>query len=129
MTTPRSRKNGPAAAPVDERRQRQQRVEQRHDEAEDRRPPPASPQPGRGDELQSAEADLAIRGPGDLLGTRQAGLPRFRVADLATHLAWIERARQDAREIVARFDAPDYKRLRARVEERAARLGDQLAGG
>ncbi len=76
-----------------------------------------------------AEADLQIRGPGDLLGTRQAGLPRFRVADLATHLAWIERARQDAREIVARFDAPEYGRLRARVEARAARLGDQLAGG
>jgi ATP-dependent DNA helicase RecG len=76
-----------------------------------------------------AEADLEIRGPGDLLGTRQAGLPRFRVADLATHLAWIERARQDAREIVARFEAPEYGRLRARVEERAARLGDQLAGG
>ncbi len=76
-----------------------------------------------------AEADLAIRGPGDLLGTRQAGLPRFRVADLATHLAWIERARQDAREIVARFDAPEYARLRDRVEARASRLGDQLAGG
>ncbi len=76
-----------------------------------------------------AEADLAIRGPGDLLGTRQAGLPRFRVADLATHLAWIERARQDARGIVARFDAPEYARLRQRVEARAARLGDQLAGG
>jgi ATP-dependent DNA helicase RecG len=76
-----------------------------------------------------AESDLAIRGPGDLLGTRQAGLPRFRVADLATHLAWIERARQDAREIVARFDAPEHARLRARVDARAARLGDQLAGG
>ena len=76
-----------------------------------------------------AEADLAIRGPGDLLGTRQAGLPRFRVADLATHLAWIERARQDARAIVARFDAPEFARLRQRVEARAARLGDQLAGG
>ena len=76
-----------------------------------------------------AEADLAIRGPGDLLGTRQAGLPRFRVADLATHLAWIERARQDAREIVAHFADPEYGRLRARVEQRAARLGDQLAGG
>ena len=44
------------------------------------------------------------------------------VADLATHLTWIERARQDAREIVARFDAPEFTRLRDRVEARAAPL-------
>jgi len=76
-----------------------------------------------------AEADLAIRGPGDLLGTRQAGLPRFRVANLATHLAWIERARQDAREILPRLAEPALARLHDRVEARAQRLGDHLAGG
>jgi ATP-dependent DNA helicase RecG len=48
-----------------------------------------------------AEADLALRGPGDLLGTRQAGLPPLRIADLAADRDWLERARDDARELVA----------------------------
>ena len=34
------------------------------------------------DGFHIAEADLALRGPGDFLGTRQAGLPDFRVANL-----------------------------------------------
>lgn len=31
-----------------------------------------------------AQRDLEIRGPGEVLGTRQTGLPQFRVADLLT---------------------------------------------
>ena len=76
-----------------------------------------------------AEADLAIRGPGDLLGIRQAGLPRFRVADLATHRTWLERARQDARELVPRLDEAELAPLRRRAESRLARVAAQLAGG
>src|SRR5881398_2050243 len=43
------------------------------------------------DGFHTAEADLALRGPGDFLGTRQAGLPDFRVANLLrdTALAWL----------------------------------------
>jgi ATP-dependent DNA helicase RecG len=78
-----------------------------------------------------AEADLAQRGPGDLLGTRQAGLPSLRLADLVTHRVWLERARGDARELLARAGDPDVaplmERLRQRVPSRhealAARLG------
>ncbi|MGH7385382.1 MAG: ATP-dependent DNA helicase RecG, partial [Candidatus Rokuibacteriota bacterium] len=35
-----------------------------------------------GDGFKIAEADLSLRGPGDFFGTRQSGLPEFRVADL-----------------------------------------------
>src|SRR5262249_60567938 len=35
------------------------------------------------DGFQIAERDLALRGPGDFFGTRQAGLPTFRLIDLA----------------------------------------------
>ena len=43
-----------------------------------------------------AEADLEIRGPGDFLGTRQAGLPDFRVASLLKDMRILETARSEA---------------------------------
>ena len=49
-----------------------------------------------------AEEDLRLRGAGELLGTRQSGLPGFRLADLAAHAGLIEAARDDARLIVER---------------------------
>jgi ATP-dependent DNA helicase RecG len=48
------------------------------------------------DGFRIAEADLEIRGPGDFLGTRQAGLPDFRVANLLKDLRLLEVARQEA---------------------------------
>jgi ATP-dependent DNA helicase RecG len=49
-----------------------------------------------------AEEDLRLRGPGELWGTRQSGLPRFRVADLARDGALLEEAREAARGVVGR---------------------------
>lgn len=49
------------------------------------------------DGFEIAEADLEIRGPGELLGTRQAGLPPFRVANLIRDREWLVKAREDAR--------------------------------
>ena len=43
-----------------------------------------------------AEQDLQIRGPGELLGTKQSGLPELRVGNLLHHGVWLERARQSA---------------------------------
>jgi ATP-dependent DNA helicase RecG len=48
-----------------------------------------------------AEADLEIRGGGDLLGTRQSGLPRFIFTDMLRHQALLEHARDDAAHILA----------------------------
>ena len=48
------------------------------------------------DGFQIAEADLEIRGPGDFLGTRQAGLPEFRVANLIKDINILEAARNEA---------------------------------
>ena len=48
------------------------------------------------DGFRIAEADLEIRGPGDFLGTRQAGLPDFRVANLLKDLQTLEIARQES---------------------------------
>ncbi len=49
-----------------------------------------------------AEEDLRLRGAGELLGTRQSGMPVFRLAELGAHADLLAAARDDARLIVAR---------------------------
>jgi ATP-dependent DNA helicase RecG len=49
-----------------------------------------------GDGFKLAEIDFALRGPGDMLGTRQHGLPPLRIADLHRDLNIVEEARADA---------------------------------
>jgi ATP-dependent DNA helicase RecG len=49
-----------------------------------------------------AEKDLELRGPGEFLGVRQHGLPRFSVADLGRDAKLLVAAREDAFELVAR---------------------------
>jgi ATP-dependent DNA helicase RecG len=56
------------------------------------------------DGFRIAEADLARRGPGELLGVRQAGLELLRVADPLRHADLLEAARADARELVGSLD-------------------------
>ncbi len=48
-----------------------------------------------------AEQDLKLRGAGDLLGARQSGLPRFRIADLTVHGELLAAARDDARLVLS----------------------------
>jgi ATP-dependent DNA helicase RecG len=55
------------------------------------------------DGFRIAEEDLAIRGPGELLGLRQAGLPGFRLARLPEDLDLLLQARDDARDLFARL--------------------------
>jgi ATP-dependent DNA helicase RecG len=52
------------------------------------------------DGFRIAEADLKLRGPGELLGQEQSGLPSFRFTDLTEDLPLVERARSLAREIL-----------------------------
>ncbi|MEQ8651944.1 MAG: ATP-dependent DNA helicase RecG [Kiloniellales bacterium] len=47
-----------------------------------------------------AEEDLRLRGAGEVLGTKQSGLPQFRMADLAVHGELMAASRDDARRIV-----------------------------
>ncbi len=63
-----------------------------------------------------AEADLGIRGPGHLVGTRQAGLTGLRLADLVRDRALLVDARGEARRIVAvdpLLELPEHRPLRA----------------
>ncbi len=54
------------------------------------------------DGFRIAEEDLRLRGAGELLGTRQSGMPEFRLADLAVHGELLVAARDDARLIIDR---------------------------
>jgi ATP-dependent DNA helicase RecG len=49
-----------------------------------------------------AEEDLRLRGGGEILGTRQSGMPGFRIANIETHASLMEIARDDAQMIVDR---------------------------
>jgi ATP-dependent DNA helicase RecG len=55
---------------------------------------------GTEDGFAIAEADLAMRGTGDLIGTAQSGIPRFRIADLERQAALMEVAQSDARALL-----------------------------
>ena len=53
------------------------------------------------DGFRIAEEDLAMRGAGDLIGTAQSGLPKFRVADMERQAGLMALAQSDARALLA----------------------------
>jgi ATP-dependent DNA helicase RecG len=65
------------------------------------------------DGFRIAEEDLAIRGAGDMIGTAQSGLPRFRIADLERQAALMEVAQSDARALLAMDPALESPRGKA----------------
>ena len=54
------------------------------------------------DGFRISEEDLQIRGAGDVIGTAQSGLPRFRIADLERQTSLMAVAQSDARALLAR---------------------------
>lgn len=63
-----------------------------------------------------AMEDLRLRGPGDILGTRQSGLPGFSIGSLAEDTKILEQARLDAKEVVLDPENPDYVPLLEHVQ-------------
>ena len=63
-----------------------------------------------------AEADLRLRGAGELWGTRQSGLPRLKLADLAQDERLLEETREAARAVLAAdpgLERPEHAALRS----------------
>jgi len=52
------------------------------------------------DGFRIAEVDLAIRGPGEFMGTKQSGLPDFRIADVIRDANILYEAKTDAFDVV-----------------------------
>ncbi|MDA3904085.1 MAG: ATP-dependent DNA helicase RecG [Desulfuromusa sp.] len=78
------------------------------------------------DGFRIAEADLEIRGPGDFLGTRQAGLPDFRVASLLKDIRILESARQEAFAYVQKTNQLTTKEAEPVKRELLRRWGGRL---
>jgi len=63
-----------------------------------------------------AEKDLELRGPGELLGTKQSGLPEFRVANLVRDQQFLEGARKEAEFFLAKGEqSPETAKMIERV--------------
>ncbi|MBQ6831602.1 MAG: ATP-dependent DNA helicase RecG [Oscillospiraceae bacterium] len=76
------------------------------------------------DGFKIAEEDLALRGPGDFFGSRQSGLPVFRVASLSCDLQTLKLAQQASVEWIEAMgtsDTPESQALRSRIAQLFAR--------
>jgi ATP-dependent DNA helicase RecG len=76
--------------------------------------------------FEIAEMDLALRGPGEFFGTRQHGLPEFKLADITNEMALLQQAKDDATALLAddrMLRKPVHQHLRAALREQ---LGETL---
>lgn len=79
------------------------------------------------DGFQIAEADLSRRGPGDLLGTAQSGLPDLRMVDFLTDTQLVHQSRTLARKILAedpKLEHPAHAQLRRTIQQRQGALAN-----
>lgn len=85
------------------------------------------------DGFRIAEEDLRLRGEGDVLGTKQSGLPGFKVARMEVHGALVSQARDAAARLVPGnpdLEGPEGERVRTLlyVQERDAAVRLLSAG-
>lgn len=72
------------------------------------------------DGFEIAEADLKLRGPGEIFGTRQHGLPELHISDLVRHGDVLEKAKDAAKEILTddpNLKAPANVQLKQRIKK------------
>jgi ATP-dependent DNA helicase RecG len=80
------------------------------------------------DGFELAELDLELRGPGEFFGTRQAGLPDFRVANLLRDRALLELAKVESARFVQKAEAEATEEERARIRVRLQGLWQRRYG-
>jgi ATP-dependent DNA helicase RecG len=79
------------------------------------------------DGFELAEVDLALRGEGEVLGTRQHGLPRFRVATLPEDAGLLFAARDEVKAMLRAHGALDAPALGPLLDAARLRFGDERA--
>jgi len=75
------------------------------------------------DGFKLAEVDLSLRGEGEILGTRQSGLPRFAVADLPDDTPTLVTAREEALALLRRYGSLEDPALGPLLEAARRRFG------
>jgi ATP-dependent DNA helicase RecG len=79
------------------------------------------------DGFEIAEMDLKLRGPGEFFGTRQHGLPEFKLADVTNEMELLHQAKEDAQALLVedpRLTLPSHRHLRMALSKQ---LGDTLS--
>jgi ATP-dependent DNA helicase RecG len=79
------------------------------------------------DGFEIAERDLALRGPGEFFGTRQHGLPEFKLADVTNEMELLQQAKEDALALLSedpRLTRPEHRALRQALSKQ---VGDALS--
>jgi ATP-dependent DNA helicase RecG len=74
-----------------------------------------------------AEMDLQLRGPGEFFGTRQHGLPEFKLADITSEMELLHQAKEDALALLTddpKLTKPVHQHLRAALVKQ---VGESLA--
>ncbi|WII39443.1 ATP-dependent DNA helicase RecG [Paenibacillus thiaminolyticus] len=81
------------------------------------------------DGFELSQRDLELRGPGDFFGTKQSGLPEFKLADMAHDYAVLEQARDDAAALIRSetfWTSPDYGGLREVLQRDQLLQGERM---
>ncbi len=81
------------------------------------------------DGFKLAEVDLTLRGEGEILGTRQSGLPRFRVAELPDDTELLVEARRETLSLLEAHPSLDDPALGPLLDAARSRFGDEREEG
>ena len=79
------------------------------------------------DGFEVSRRDLDLRGPGDFFGTKQSGMPDFKIADMVSDFEVLEVARDDAASLVSSesfWTSPGYEALRGFLQKEQIFQGD-----
>ena len=77
------------------------------------------------DGFELAEVDLTLRGEGEILGTRQSGMPRFRIAELPEDARLLAEARRETLALIGRESGLGAPELAPLVDAARERFGDE----
>jgi ATP-dependent DNA helicase RecG len=72
------------------------------------------------DGFEIAEADLRLRGPGEIFGTRQHGLPEMHISDLVRHVDVLKKAKEAAITILEqdpKLEKAENQQLKKRIQK------------
>ncbi|MOA04373.1 ATP-dependent DNA helicase RecG [compost metagenome] len=81
------------------------------------------------DGFEVSRRDLELRGPGDFFGTKQSGVPEFRIADMVSDFAVLEAARDDATRLVGDpsfWTSPECEPLRRYLKREEVLQGELI---